>query len=113
MDEHYTTVTCAKCGFVNSQFEGKELHCRYCRVISDGDKNAACNMLLHYMTKKSTLSNSDCVLRPMSFPVIYKVAEVHQMRPIFQILRFNMLYINNSLQKMRMNVKGGILKYSI
>lgn len=57
-DEHYTSKTCSKCGYIKHDLGGaKKYNCNKCSYRVDRDKNAAKNILLRYISKNPNLSS--------------------------------------------------------
>jgi putative transposase len=50
-DEHYTSMTCGRCGFLHRKLgSNKTFACPRCHAVMDRDLNAARNILLRYVT---------------------------------------------------------------
>lgn len=54
-DEHYTSKTCGNCGFIHQKLgSSKTFRCPKCRIEMDRDINAARNILLRYITIRTS-----------------------------------------------------------
>ena len=54
VQEDYTSKTCSACGFLKENLNGRTFECDACNKVFDRDINASKNIMLKYLTKKST-----------------------------------------------------------
>jgi putative transposase len=63
-DEHYTSKTCGRCGFLHYKLgSNKIFKCPQCRIEIDRDVNAARNILLRYLTLHCNRADVSSALR--------------------------------------------------
>ena len=52
--EDYTSKTCSNCGSLKTELKGRTYNCKCCNKIFDRDINASKNIMLRYLTEKSS-----------------------------------------------------------
>ena len=52
--EDYTSKTCSNCGSLKTELKGRTYNCKCCNKIFDRDINASKNIMLKYLTEKSS-----------------------------------------------------------